>query len=89
MAAWRTGGTSGESSAGDYRVRQTADGAAISIVADAPVDVDVITDQFVTALIKAGLADPRIEVTRVDTIPRTASGKQELFVSARNPPPPR
>jgi phenylacetate-CoA ligase len=68
----------------DYRVRQTADGAAISIVADPPVDVDVVTDQFMTALAKAGLTDPRIEVTRVDTIPRTASGKQELFVPARN-----
>jgi phenylacetate-coenzyme A ligase PaaK-like adenylate-forming protein len=67
----------------DYRVQQTANGAAISIVADAPVDVDVITDRFVTALTKAGLTDPRIEVTRVDTIPRTASGKQELFVAAR------
>jgi phenylacetate-coenzyme A ligase PaaK-like adenylate-forming protein len=64
----------------DYQVRQTADGAAISIVADAPVDVDVVTDQFVTALAKAGLADPRIQVTCVDTIRRTASGKQELFV---------
>lgn len=66
----------------DYRVTQTADGAAISIAADAPVDVDAITHQFVTALTKAGLTDPRIEVVRVGTIPRTASGKQELFVPA-------
>jgi phenylacetate-coenzyme A ligase PaaK-like adenylate-forming protein len=68
----------------DYRVHQTADGAAISIVADSPVDVDVITDQLTTAITKAGVTDPRIEVTRVGTIPRTASGKQELFVPARS-----
>jgi phenylacetate-coenzyme A ligase PaaK-like adenylate-forming protein len=68
----------------DYQVQQTADGAAISIVADAPADVNVITDQFATALTKAGLTDPRIEVTRVGTIPRSSSGKQELFVPTRS-----
>jgi hypothetical protein len=32
----------------------------------------------------AGVTGPCIKVTRVDTSPRTASGKQELFVPARH-----
>ena len=64
----------------EYEVRQTRRGAAIRIVTTAPVDVRALEAKIDDALTVLGLADSRVTIEIVATIPRHASGKLKRFV---------
>ena len=64
----------------EYQVRQTRRGATIRIVTTAPVDVDALQVQVTGALGALGLADPRVVIETVTSLPRQASGKLKRFV---------
>jgi phenylacetate-coenzyme A ligase PaaK-like adenylate-forming protein len=67
----------------EYQVHQTADGAEILLRHETPVDSDALAASVVAALGEAGLANARVTVRSVDSIPRLGSGKVKRFVPMR------
>lgn len=67
----------------EYQVHQTADGAEILVRHEAPIDRDALASGVSTALANVGLAEPRVTISTVDSIPRLASGKVKRFVPLR------
>jgi phenylacetate-CoA ligase len=65
----------------EYRVTQTRAGAAIEVRCAGPVDLDGLGREVAAALARLGLPDPRVTVTAVPGLERTATGKLRRFVS--------
>lgn len=63
----------------EYQVRQTASGAAISIVAESDVDTALITHAIEQSL-AALLYQPSITITRVAVLDRQTTGKLKRFL---------
>jgi phenylacetate-coenzyme A ligase PaaK-like adenylate-forming protein len=65
----------------EYQVRQTAGGAEIDVVADPAVDCDALARRIRDGLAEAGLSEPVVRVSRVDTLERNpVTGKLKRFV---------
>jgi len=65
----------------DYQVRQTGTGADVLVDLHRPCDVAALADELAAALAAVGLPNPAVNVTTVETIPRSRIGKRLLFVS--------
>jgi hypothetical protein len=64
----------------EYQVRQTGDGLDVVLVADHPVNTDVVTERLRAALDRAGLVKPRVNVTEVAELALSSAGKLRRFV---------
>lgn len=64
----------------DYEVRQTGDGADVSLVGADAIDTAAVAGEIRSTLVRAGLATPVVSVTVVDELGRTAVGKRRRFV---------
>jgi len=64
----------------EYQVQQTQAGAEIIACADSVVDVDGLHQKLQEALARAGLPEPTVTVTMVESIPRLATGKLKRFL---------
>ena len=64
----------------EYQVRQTASGAAISIVAESEVDTALITHEIEQALAALRLHQPLVTITRVAALDRQTTGKLKRFL---------
>lgn len=63
------------------QVRQTAAGADIEVVADPAVDCEALAHSIHAGLLDAGLGEPVVRVTRVDSLARNpVTGKLTSFV---------
>jgi len=66
----------------EYQVRQTARGAAIAVQAVSAPDLAPVRDKISAALTRLGLADPEVDITRVERLARLAgTGKLKRFVA--------
>ena len=64
----------------EYQVRQTGDGLDVVLVADRPVDTDVVTERLRAALDRAGVVKPHVNVTEVAELALSSAGKLRRFV---------
>lgn len=64
----------------EYQVRQTPDGAAVTVRATGPFDTAGLAADVAAGLAGVGVPDPRVTVETADRIPRPASGKLARFV---------
>jgi len=64
----------------EYQVRQTACGAAITVVCDGPADLPGLEAELVTRLTELGVPSPKVSVTPVGLIERQSTGKLRRFV---------
>jgi phenylacetate-coenzyme A ligase PaaK-like adenylate-forming protein len=64
----------------DYQVRQTRDGAAVTLRASGDVDAGRIAGRIERALAELGLRAPRVSVERVDAIETSSAGKVRRFI---------
>jgi phenylacetate-CoA ligase len=64
----------------EYQVRQTADGAAVDVVAALDVDLAGLRSSLEHRLLALGLYSPRVTVRRVSALAREATGKLKRFV---------
>jgi phenylacetate-coenzyme A ligase PaaK-like adenylate-forming protein len=64
----------------EYQVRQTDRGADIDVRLDSEVDLASLVERIQRDLEDAGLADPAVMITAVESIERSAAGKQRRFV---------
>ncbi len=67
----------------EYQIHQTKDGAKILLRHNTPIDRDALAASVIAALDKVGLAQARVTVHSVDSIPRLGSGKMKRFVPIR------
>jgi len=69
----------------EYQVHQTPRGAAIRLRADGEVDVAALSQRIADALVRAGVKEPQVAVTRVEAFERQVTGKLKRFfpVAAR------
>jgi len=63
----------------EYQVHQTGAGAEISVLAEATFDSAALSRRLEQALSRSGCPDPTVTVTRVEQIPRLATGKTQRF----------
>jgi phenylacetate-coenzyme A ligase PaaK-like adenylate-forming protein len=63
----------------EYQVHQTPRGAAIRLRADGEVDVAALATRITAALVRTGVQEPQVTVTRVDAFERQATGKLKRF----------
>jgi phenylacetate-coenzyme A ligase PaaK-like adenylate-forming protein len=66
----------------DHEVHQTDDGARVRVVGAGDVDAASLAAELTTALARAGLTEPQVEVEQVAELPRTGVGKRRHFVPA-------
>lgn len=64
----------------EYQVRQTSDGATVSVRAMAPFDERALEAEIAEGLARLGLDRPEVTVKRVDQLERQYSGKLKRFV---------
>jgi phenylacetate-CoA ligase len=64
----------------EYQVRQTGDGLDVVLVADHPVNTDVVTERLRAALDRTGLVKPHVNVTEVAELALSSAGKLRRFV---------
>ena len=64
----------------EYQVRQTACGAAITVVCDGPADLPGLEAELVARLTELGVPSPKVSVTPVGLIERQSTGKLRRFV---------
>ena len=64
----------------EYQVRQTARGADIELVTEAPIDTAHIGQAISQALAAAGLDQPEVNVTLRPALNRLETGKLKRFV---------
>ena len=64
----------------EYRVLQTADGATVEIRAGSEVDVADLAARLTDGVRSAGVPNAHVVVARVDSFPRTETGKVRRFV---------
>ncbi len=64
----------------EYQVHQTARGARIDIVTDAEVDTARLGRKIEAAVATLGVDQPQVDVVRVATVQRLATGKLRRFV---------
>ena len=76
-----------ESAISEYQVQQTRGGAEISLCAEGAVDGAALSRKLVEVLSRSGCPDATVTVTRVEEIPRLATGKTKRFLplQARHP----
>lgn len=69
----------------EYQVRQTKNGAKVSISAVSEIDLSSIAQRLVDGLKKAGLHDPVIKMERLEKLPRhDETGKLKRFIKAEH-----
>jgi phenylacetate-coenzyme A ligase PaaK-like adenylate-forming protein len=65
----------------DYQVRQTATGIHLTVVAEADFGETRLADALTASLVRAGLADATVDISRVDQLARDEkTGKVRRFV---------
>jgi len=64
----------------EYQVTQTPRGAAITVRSDGDGGLQSLRQQIITDLTKAGLTDPEVTVTKVDSVARLPTGKLRRFI---------
>ena len=64
----------------EYQVTQTPRGAAITVRSDGDGGLESLRQQIITDLTKAGLTDPEVTVTKVDSVARLPTGKLRRFI---------
>jgi phenylacetate-CoA ligase len=64
----------------EYQVQQTLAGAEIMVLADEAVDSASLSRRLAEVLSRAGCPDPTVTITRVEEIPRLATGKMKRFL---------
>ena len=69
-----------ESAISEYQVRQTRAGAEIIVLAEDDFDSAALSRRVVEVLSRSGCPDPTATITRVEEIPRLATGKMKRFV---------
>ncbi|HJQ70311.1 MAG TPA: hypothetical protein VKA70_15140 [Blastocatellia bacterium] len=74
-----------ESTALEYQVRQTNDGAHIILTSSAPIDCRRLSGTIEAGLRRLGISEPGVTVERVDEIERTGdAAKLKRFVPVKN-----
>jgi phenylacetate-CoA ligase len=69
----------------EYQVRQTPRGAAITVRTEGEAALESLRHQLTGDLARAGLADPEVTITQVDSIDRLHSGKLRRFIPIGHP----
>lgn len=64
----------------EYQVRQTAQGAAVTLRCVGPVELELLRNAIVDDLKRLGLPQPDVSITVVDALDRQAGGKLKRFV---------
>jgi phenylacetate-CoA ligase len=64
----------------EYQVRQTRTGAEIIVLAEDALDSAALSRKLMEMLGRSGCPDPTVTVTRVEEIPRLATGKMKRFL---------
>ena len=65
----------------EYQVRQTPRGVNVAVVADADFDHGALAAGIETSMREAGLTDPEVSISRVETIARDPlTGKAKRFL---------
>lgn len=78
----------GERNLVEYQIRQTRRGASVAVVCQGEVDLEQIRDKVSAGLTALAINNSDVQITRVERLPRLASGKLKRFVpltDARDP----
>jgi phenylacetate-CoA ligase len=70
----------GERNVVEYQVLQTRRGASVAVVCQGEVDLEELRDKVSAALSALAIDEPDVQITRVERLPRLASGKLKRFV---------
>jgi phenylacetate-coenzyme A ligase PaaK-like adenylate-forming protein len=65
----------------EYQVQQTPAGAELIVCADGALDTTAVSHKLEQALDRAGCTNAAVSVTRVEEIPRLATGKIKRFLA--------
>jgi phenylacetate-coenzyme A ligase PaaK-like adenylate-forming protein len=69
----------------DYQIRQTRHGASITVVCQGEVNLEQLRDEVSAGLTALAINEPEVQITRVERLPRLASGKLKRFVPLADP----
>jgi phenylacetate-coenzyme A ligase PaaK-like adenylate-forming protein len=70
----------GERNVVEYQVRQTQRGASVAVVCQGEVDFEQLRVKLTAGLTALAISEPDVQITRVERLPRLASGKLKRFV---------
>lgn len=70
----------GERNLVDYQIRQTRRGASVVVVCQGEVDLEQLRVKVSAGLTALAINEPDVQVTRVERLPRLASGKLKRFI---------
>jgi phenylacetate-coenzyme A ligase PaaK-like adenylate-forming protein len=75
----------GERNLVEYQIRQTRRGASIAVVCRGEVDLEQLRVKVSDGLAALAIKEPDVHITRVERLPRLASGKLKRFVPLAGP----
>ena len=70
----------GERNVVEYQVRQTRRGVSVAVVCQGELDLEQLRLKVSAALTALAIHEPEVQITRVERLPRLASGKLKRFV---------